>query len=338
MTGEAVPGAVTTRSRAVHRGAGPPSHGPGPTWHAGFPDQAGPVARPAPRIGPGARGSGGRGTGGSAGPEREFVAAIRGELASVEPTRACCRIAERAGLGTAATGEAHSPVVARLAVRLGPRSDSTSTETPAVFDWDSAADHCRMSWLRGLFLARGSLSLGATRTHLEFVVQPADAPVLARRLASIGLPAATRLRRGRGVVTWKSADRVAAFLRGVGAGPSLLELEARGVARTLRGDLNRLLNAEAANLERAVGASARQLQAIATLAGDGRLAEEREAVRAVARARQASPDATLGELAGDLDVTRSSVQRAFERIERLALHPAGADAPFGPGRDRAGPG
>ncbi len=267
------------------------------------------------------------------------MAAIRGELASVEPTRACCRIAERAGLGTAATGEAHSPVVARLAVRLGPRSAAaTPGEAPAGFDWESAADHCRMAWLRGMFLARGSLSLGAARTHLEFVVEPADAPMLARRLAAIGLPAATRVRRGRGVVTWKSADRVAAFLRGVGAGPSLLELEARGVARTLRGDLNRLLNAEAANLERAVGASARQLQAIATLAGDGRLADEREAVRAVARARQASPDATLGELACDLDVTRSSVQRALERIERLALHPAGADAPFGPRRDRAGPG
>jgi DNA-binding protein WhiA len=131
---------------------------------------------------------------------------------------------------------------------------------------------------------------------------------------------------------------VAAFLRAIGAGPSLLELEARGVARTLRGDLNRLLNAEAANLERAVGASARQLQAIASLAADGRLAGERKAVQAVAGARRAIPDGTLAELAADLGVTRSSVQRALERIERLARHPFVADAPFGPGQEDAGPG
>jgi hypothetical protein len=189
-----------------------------------------------------------------------------------------------------------------------------------------------------LFLARGSLSLGATRSHLEFVVDPRDASELARRLDLLGLPAAVRVRRGRGVVTWKSGDRVAAFLRAIGAGPSLLELEARRVARTLRGDLNRLLNAEAANLERAVGASARQLQAIASLAADGRLAAEREAVQAAAGARRAIPDGTLAELAAELGVTRSSVQRALERIERLARHPSVADAPFGLGREDARPG
>ncbi len=266
-------------------------------------------------------------------PDRELVAAIRAELAAIEPTRACCRSAERAGLGSAATGEAHSPAVARLAVRLGPGSGG-----PEAFAWDRAADHCRLAWLRGTFLAHGSLSLGVARTHLEFVVAPSDAPELARRLATMGLPAAVRLRRGRGVVTWKSGERVTAFLRAVGAGSSLLELEARGVARTLRGELNRLLNAEAANLERAVGAAARQLDAIARLTADGRLARERAIVRAVARARLASPDATLGELAAELGVTRSAVQRALERIERLARRPDAVDAPFGPVQQGAAPG
>ncbi len=293
--------------------------------------------RSSARLPPSRPASAGRRGHGAATADREFVAAIRAELASVEPTRACCRVAERSGLGAAARGEAHSPVVARLAVRLGPAS-ADGPRSPSGFDWDAAPDHCRLAWLRGLFLARGSLSLGTARTHLEFVLEPRDAPELARRLAFLGLPAAVRLRRGRGVVTWKSGDRVAAFLRAIGAGPSLLELEARGVARTLRGDLNRLLNAEAANLERAVGASARQLQAIASLAADGRLADQPEAIRAVAGARRAIPDGTLAELAAELGMTRSSVQRALERIERVARHPAVADPPFGPGRRDARPG
>ena len=48
-----------------------------------------------------------------------------------------------------------------------------------AFDWPSAAEHCRLAWLRGLFLARGSLSLASGRTHLEFVVAPDEAPTLA---------------------------------------------------------------------------------------------------------------------------------------------------------------
>ena len=178
-----------------------------------------------------------------------------------------------------------------------------------------------MAWLRGLFLARGSLSLASGRTHLEFVVPASEAPVLAARLEEVGLPAAWRLRRGHGVVTWKSADTVGLFLRRIGAGGALLELEARQVARALRGDLNRVLNAESANLQRAVGAAGRQIAAIDELDADGRLAAQPPVVRMVAAARRETPEATLGELAERLNLHRSTVQRALERIEHLTLHP-----------------
>jgi DNA-binding protein WhiA len=178
-----------------------------------------------------------------------------------------------------------------------------------------------MAYLRGLFLARGSLSLASGRTHLEFVVGPDEAQALADRLGDVGLPASWRLRRGRGVVTWKSSDTVGLFLRRIGAGGALLELEARQVSRALRGDLNRVLNAESANLQRAVGAAGRHIAAIAELAGDGRLAEQPYVVRLVAEARRETPEATLAELAERLGLHRSAVQRALERVERLAHHP-----------------
>ncbi len=66
-------------------------------------------------------------------------------------------------------------------------------------------------------------------------------------------------------------------------------------------------------------AAGRQLEAIATLAKDGRLATQSAPVRAVAAARWDTPEATLGELADRLAMHRSAVQRALERIERLAL-------------------
>jgi len=200
--------------------------------------------------------------------------------------------------------------------------------TARAFDWDHAAGHCRAAYLRGRFLVRGSLSVTAGRYHLEFVVPTDEAPVLAARLAGVGLPAGVRVRRGRGVVTWKGGEAIGTFLRWIGAGPSLLELESRQVSRAVRGDLNRLLNAESANLDRMAAAAARQLAAIAVLDADGRLADQPDAVRAVAALRRATPEASLGELATELGMPRGRVQRALDRIEALALH--AADGPSDP--------
>lgn len=248
--------------------------------------------------------------------DRDLVAALRAEIAAIDPAHRCDRIAERAGLAEARAGR--RVAVARLGLRL--RRAGARDDPAAAFDWEAVADHCRAAWLRGRFLAVGSLSVAGGRTHLEFVVEPAEAPILASRLDVIGLPASWRLRRGRGVVTWKGAETVGTFLRLIGAGATLLELEARAVARALRGELNRVLNAESANLERAVSAAGRQVAAIGALEAEGRLAAQPYAVRVVAEARRATPEATLSELAERLGVHRSAVQRALERIERLALH------------------
>ena len=141
------------------------------------------------------------------GTDRDLVAALRAELAAIDPARPCDRTAEIAGLGPRPV--TREGTVARLIVRLGGHAGPTrrSFLLPDVpFEWSAAAEHCRFAWLRGRFLARGSLSLAAGRAHLEFVVPPDEAPELAARLAQVGLPASWRIRRGLGVVTWKSAE------------------------------------------------------------------------------------------------------------------------------------
>ena len=270
------------------------------------------------------------------GSDRDLVLALRAELAAIDPARACARRAEAVAL--ADVDVARDGPMARLLLRLAPeraaviaRRDSTGRASDPVassvadFDWAASSDHCRLAWLRGLFLAHGSLSLSGGRTHLEFLVAPADASVLAGRLAGTGLPASWRIRRGRGVVTWKNGEFVGTFLRRIGASGALLEVEARQVSRALRGALNRVINAESANLQRAVGAAGRQVAAIEELTATGELAEQPFVVRSVAAARLETPEATLSELAERLAIHRSAVQRALDRIERLAL--VAADRP-----------
>ncbi len=287
--------------------------------------------------------------------DRDLVAGLRAELAGIDPPRACDRRAEIAGLGASLV--TREPSVARLAMRLdreigrdeGRPDDRPRLVLPAAgrrayrvrrggedpasaFAWEDAADHCRLAYLRGLFLARGSLSLSVSRAHLEFVLAPDEAPILVHNLSSIGMPAGWRLRRGRGVVTWKSSETIGIFLRSIGAGASLLELEARRVARSLRGDLNRVINAESANLQRAVAASVRQVRAIDRLDAEGRLSSLPPAVIRVADARREEPEATLTELAERLGVHRSAVQRALERLEWLAIHDDGERVGRSPAR------
>ena len=75
--------------------------------------------------------------------DRDLVVALRNELAAIDPARPCDRASEAAGLEGAIPGR--EPAVSRLVVRLG-------RDRPAIapFDWDVAAEHCRMAWLRGL--------------------------------------------------------------------------------------------------------------------------------------------------------------------------------------------
>jgi DNA-binding protein WhiA len=67
------------------------------------------------------------------------------------------------------------------------------------------------------------------------------------------------------VLTWKSAEGIVAFLRRLGASAVPLQIESRLIGRSVAGQLNRVVNAENANLRRAVAAARHQLAAIDAL-------------------------------------------------------------------------
>jgi DNA-binding protein WhiA len=224
-------------------------------------------------------------------------------------------VAERAGLGVEASGRARTPAIGRLAVRLSGGSDSA----PA-FDWDAAALHCRVAYLRGQLLAHGSLSVTDAGTHLELVVSTVDLDLAATRVAALGFPAGARLRRGHGVLTWKEADSIIALLRRLGATASVFELETRLLGRSLRGQMNRAVNAESANLRRAVEAARRQLELIEELERTNQMRRLSRQARKVVAARRRAPEATFGELAANIGLSRGQVQRAFYELESVALH------------------
>jgi DNA-binding transcriptional regulator WhiA len=276
---------------------------------------------------------------------------VKGELARIVPARACCRRAELAGLlsadrtvGAVSTFEYGT---ARIAVQLatslglpisGPRPASRAGRPlgerssgrhhlvvglalGAIGDWawQSAPACDRRAYLRGVLLGGGSLSLGASGPHVEFVFRSRrGAEALRRHLRESGARGGVIRRRGRWVVYLKGREEVATLLQLTGANRALLDFETARVGSEVRNRLNRLLNAEEANLARTVRAADRQLQAIDLLEADGTLRQLAEGLRAAAIERKRQPEADLDTLASALGVSRSAANHRLRRIVELA--------------------
>jgi DNA-binding protein WhiA len=112
----------------------------------------------------------------------------------------------------------------------------------------------------------------------------------------------------------RAADEIASFLRHAGAGETLLRFETRRVSREMRGRTNASVNADAANLARAVAAARGQTLAVRALARSGRLARLPSEVREAAAARLRAPEATLAELAARLQTTKWVVRQRLRRV------------------------
>lgn len=271
---------------------------------------------------------------------------VKGELARIQPARSCDRRAELIGLVQGAQDgvlRTLDHAIARTAVHLAatlglavepPRAVapdptrmagrhhllvSIDREALGPWSWASAPLCDRRAFLRGVLLGAGSLSFSASGPHVEFVLADAEAAEdLQAALASLDVRALRSERRGRQIVYLKGHEEIAALLRLVGANRGVLELETVRVGRDVRARLNRLLNAEEANLGRTVRAADGQLSAIARLDAEGDLDRLAPALRETAAIRRRMPDADLDTLSAALGVSRSAVNHRLRRLVELA--------------------
>ncbi|MGQ0607881.1 MAG: DNA-binding protein WhiA [Chloroflexota bacterium] len=272
---------------------------------------------------------------------------VKGELARIQPARICCRRAELLGLLHGSGGNRLRTLdhaTARTAVTLAssleipadpprslggdrgrqPRSRhhlvvEVPREQLGTWRWDAAPGCDRRSFLRGMLLGSGSISFGRSGAHVEFVLLDADAAEqLQALLAAMAVRAFRAERRGHHVVYLKGLDEIVSLLGLVGANRGVLELETQRVGRDVRARLNRLINAEEANLGRTVRAADHQLTAIDRLEGDGTLARLTPALRETAAQRRRMPDADLDTLAAARGVSRWAVNHRLRRLIELA--------------------
>ena len=261
--------------------------------------------------------------GDAAAPPGSSLPAALAELRTLDPATARVAVHLAAAVGAlpeGSTGAARRASAARHGAG-GRRRLHVPVDTSSVTAWSWAdAPACdRRSFLRGLLLAAGSVSLSAHGPHVEFVFRDRSrAEDVRRRLLDSEVRAGVLPRRGRRVVYIKGREQVAALLRLTGANRALLDFESDRVGREVRNGLNRMLNAEEANLGRTVAAAGRQLRSIERLDRAGILATLSEPLRAAAALRQRQPDADLDSLASALRISRSATNHRLRRLVELA--------------------
>ena len=180
---------------------------------------------------------------------------------------------------------------------------------------------CRMSFLRGVFLACGSVTDPEKEYHLEYVLgDEAFAQALVRLIARFDLKASSAVRRDMTMVYLKGQSAITDMLSIFGAQSARFAMEDAYIRKELRNNANRAVNCDSANVQRAVAAAARQTEAIRRLIEAKGEEFLPPALRETAKMRLQYPEVALEELGTLLDppVGKSGVNHRLRRIEKMA--------------------
>ena len=179
---------------------------------------------------------------------------------------------------------------------------------------------CRSALLRGAFLAGGSVTDPRKGYHLELATShhSVSREVLAL-MRELDQEPKSAQRKGNAVIYFKQSEKIEDFLTCVGAPIAAMEVMNAKLERDLRGKVNRRVNCDAANLDKAVEAAMSQVEAIRRLEGAGTLITLPDKLREVAALRLAHPEDTLAQLAQRCDppITKSALNHRLRKLVEL---------------------
>jgi DNA-binding protein WhiA len=182
---------------------------------------------------------------------------------------------------------------------------------------------CKRSYLRGAFLAGGSVNNPETSSyHLEiFSLYKEHNDSLCELMNTFELNSKT-LERKKGYITYlKEAEKITEFLNIIGAHNALLRFEDVRIVRDMRNSVNRLVNCETANLNKTIGASIRQVENIRYIADTVGLQILPQKLREIAELRIQYTDVTLkelGEMVSGGAISKSGINHRLRKIDEIA--------------------
>ena len=181
---------------------------------------------------------------------------------------------------------------------------------------------CMEAFVRGAFLAGGSVTDPDKRSHLELATPHRN---VSREMTSIlldlGFEPKETERRGNSLLYFKKADAIADFLTQIGAPVSAMNVMTAKVDKEMRNLVTRRINCDTANADKTVLAAQEQIDAIHAVARAwGGLYELPEPLQQAAMLRITNPEASLADLArlSDPPVTKSCLNHRLRKLMELA--------------------
>ncbi|MGE5417540.1 MAG: DNA-binding protein WhiA [Acidobacteriota bacterium] len=180
---------------------------------------------------------------------------------------------------------------------------------------------CKRAFLRGVFLARGSVSKPESAYHLEILFPNEEMARAAKKLGrSKGIRFHRTERKHSFVLYLKESEQIVDYLRLIGASYALLEFENVRIFKSMKNQVNRIVNCETANLEKTLDASMRQTDLIRRLIDKVSVHGLPDHLRQLAILRLDYPDCSLKELGEMMSppLTKSGVAYRMKKLEALA--------------------
>ena len=180
---------------------------------------------------------------------------------------------------------------------------------------------CRRAFIRGAFLAAGSISDPEKFYHFEIVcaTEP-KARQIQSIMATFDIEAKIVMRKRYYVAYIKEGSQIVDMLNVMEAHLSLMELENIRILKEMRGNVNRQVNCETANINKTVSAAVKQINDIVFIRDTAGFESLPPGLAQIARARLEKPEATLKELGEDLEppVGKSGVNHRLRKLCELA--------------------
>lgn len=180
---------------------------------------------------------------------------------------------------------------------------------------------CKKSFIRGMFLAAGSVNDPNKAYHFEIVVHNREmAEVVKDVINSFQMDAKIVKRKKYYVVYLKEGSMIVDILNVMEAYVGLMDMENVRILKDMRNDINRRVNCETANIKKTVSAARRQIEDIEYIEMTKGLKFLNDSLRELAELRLEEPDANLSELGEMLNppVSKSGVNHRLRKISNIA--------------------
>lgn len=269
-----------------------------------------------------------------------FSSQVKTELYEHISSSRHCRLAELGALVTLQSGDGDKvksndkenkkkiDKLARL-LNIDIRSEETAKALKLVSAGGSIyADHmlverscCKQAFMRGAFLACGSLTDPNKGYHLELVCENEQgAELIMYIMGELQLSPKRVTRKKYEVVYLKDGSMIVDFLNIIGAHNALMDMENVRILKDMRNSVNRRVNCETANINKTVSAAVKQIEDIRYIEEKKGLKYLPEGLRKVAELRVDEPEMSLREIGEMLNppVGKSGVNHRLRKISEIA--------------------